>query len=58
MFSVLLLTQKRYDQQKDLFICFIKLEKASDRSKHNLLINALHDMSPDKKDTTLLQDLY
>lgn len=58
LFSLQILAQKCYDQQKDLHICFIDFEKAFDRVKHEKLFNTLGNVGIDDKDIRLLKNLY
>lgn len=58
LFSLLVLAQKCFDQQKDLFICFIDFEKAFDRVRHDLLMDSLRSAGLDERDVNLLRDLY
>ncbi|KAL3278231.1 hypothetical protein HHI36_013569 [Cryptolaemus montrouzieri] len=57
LFSLLVLAQKCYDQQRDIFICFIDFEKAFDRVRHDLM-ESLRGVGLDGKDITLIQNLY
>ncbi|XP_060534506.1 uncharacterized protein LOC132706926 [Cylas formicarius] len=58
LFSLLVLAQKCYDQQRDIFICLIDFEKAFDRVRHDLLIESLRGVGLDEKDNALIQNLY
>lgn len=58
LFNLLVLAQKCYDQQKDIFICFIDFEKAFDRVRHDLLLERLKEVGLDGKDIRLLENLY
>ena len=58
LFCVNVLCQKCYDQQKDVFLCFVDFEKAFDRVNHEKMLKALKDIGLDTKDFAIIRNLY
>lgn len=58
IFTLQMLLQKCYDQRKDIFVCFIDLEKAFDTINHTKLIQLIQNTGLDDKDIRLIKNLY
>ena len=52
------ITERCIEKQKNLFMCFIDLEKAFDTVKHEKLIETLRKFMVDDKDLRLITNLY
>lgn len=58
MYCIQLLTQKCYDQHKDVYIVFIDYQKAFDSIKHEHMLEVLQQIGLDAKDLRIIQNLY
>ncbi len=52
------LVERSIEKQKDVYACFIDYSKAFDTVKHEPLVELLHNLDIDDKDTRLLTNLY
>lgn len=53
------LLQKYHEQRKNIYICFIGLEKTLDKDNHiKLLLQILQDIEQDHKETRMIRNLY
>lgn len=57
-FIIQMLSQKCWDQQRDLYICFVSFEKTFDRVKHEKLFDALEKIGLNQRDIQILKNLH
>lgn len=58
LFALTVLFQKCREYNKTVYACFIDFQKAFDRVQHMQLIEELGNINLDKKDITLIKNLY
>jgi hypothetical protein len=58
LFCMPILLQKSIEFRKNIYVCFIDLEKACDRVPHTLLFQCLDSVGLDTYDIRLLKNLY